>query len=120
MRRSLNPFDNLCSFGVKLRSISVVRFLLALFITQYVSHKFITETNEPPLRFSLSRTQGITYVFQAIALVILQQAVLATVVPVAEPAVADDPLGSFPAVFVGAADLLGWHTASKWHGEVEG
>jgi len=88
MRRSLNPFDNLCSFGVKLRSISVVRFLLA--------------------------------VFQAIALVILQQAVLATVVPVAEPAVADDPLGSFPAVFVGAADLLGWHTASKWHGEVEG
>jgi len=88
MRRSLNPLDNLCSFGVKLRSVPIVRFLLA--------------------------------VFQAIALVVLQQAVLATVVPVAESTVADDSLGSLFAVLVGAADLLGGHAASKGHGQVQG
>jgi len=88
MRRSLNPLDDPCSFGVKLCSVPVVRLLLA--------------------------------VFQAIALVVLQQAVLATVVPVAESAVADDSLGSLLAVLVGAADLLGRHAAAEWHGEVQG
>lgn len=45
---------------------------------------------------------------------------LATEVPVAEPAVTDDSLSSFLAVLVGAADLLGWHPTSEWHGKVEG
>jgi len=58
-------------------------------------------------------------VFQTITFVVLQQAVLATVVPVAESAVADDSLRPFPAVLVGAPDLLRWHAASKRHGEVE-
>jgi len=54
-------------------------------------------------------------VFQAIAFMILQQSVFATVVPVAEPTVADDSLSPFLAVFVCAADLLGWHAASEGH-----
>jgi hypothetical protein len=45
---------------------------------------------------------------------------LATEMPIAEPAVTNDSLGSFFAVLVRAADLLRWHTASEWHGEVEG
>jgi hypothetical protein len=109
----------LCALGIELRSVPVVRFLLALFIREYVSHKFITEANEPPLWLSSPGTRGTTYVFQAIALVVLQQAVLATVVPVAEPAVADDSLGSLLAIFVGTADLLGRHATPERHGEVD-
>jgi len=51
---------------------------------------------------------------------VLQQTVLATEVAITESAVTDDSLGPFSAVFVCAADLLGWHPASKWYGEVEG
>jgi hypothetical protein len=52
--------------------------------------------------------------------VVLQQTVFATEVAIAEPAVTDNSLGPFLAVFVCAPDLLGWHSASEWHGEVEG
>jgi hypothetical protein len=45
---------------------------------------------------------------------------LATEMPIAEPTVTNDSLGSFSAVLVRAADLLRWHTASEWYGEVEG
>lgn len=61
-----------------------------------------------------------TYVFQAIALVVLQQAVLATVMPVTEPAVPDDALSSFPAVLVRAANPLGRHTATERECKVKG
>jgi hypothetical protein len=44
---------------------------------------------------------------------------LATEMPIAETAVTNDSLGSFFAVLVRAADLLGWHTASERHCEVE-
>jgi hypothetical protein len=114
----LNSSNYLCPLRIELRSVPVVRFLLALFIRKYVSQKFITEANEPPLRLPSSGNRGTTYVFQAIALVILQQAVLATVVSVAKPTVADDSLGSLLAVFVGATDFLGWHASPKRHGEV--
>jgi len=52
--------------------------------------------------------------------VVLEQPVLATVVAVAEAAVADNPLGAFPTVLVRAADLLGRHAAAEGEGEVEG
>ena len=45
---------------------------------------------------------------------------LATKVPVTEPTIPDDSLGSFLAVLIVAADLLGGHTASEGHSEVEG
>lgn len=51
---------------------------------------------------------------------VLEQPVLATVVAVAEAAVADDALGALPAVLVGAADLLGGHAAEEREGQVQG
>lgn len=59
-------------------------------------------------------------VFQAAALVILQHAMLAAVVAVAETAVADDALGRFLAVLVGAANLLRGHAAKKRESDVDG
>ena len=77
----------------------------------HVSHDSI-EPDEPPAGAGGgNRSRGVTYVFQAIALVVLEESVLATVVPVAEAAVADDALGALLAVLVVAPDLLGWHPA---------
>ena len=85
----------------------------------HISHDS-TEPDEPPAGATGGRRRrGVTYVFQAIALVVLEQPVLATVVPVAEAAVADDALGALPAVFVGAADLLGRHAAQDGVGQVQ-
>lgn len=50
---------------------------------------------------------------------VLEQPVLATVVAVAEAAVADDPLGALAAVLVRAADLLGRHAAAQAAGDVQ-
>jgi hypothetical protein len=60
--QSLNALDHLCSFGVELRSIPVVTFLLALFTKYRISQKYITETYEPPSRLSSWGASGITYV----------------------------------------------------------
>jgi len=86
-RTHSDPLDNMCSFGIKLRGVTIVRFLLA--------------------------------VFQSITFVILQQTMLATVMAVAEAAVADDALGTLFAVLVCAADLLGWHAAAEAAGDVD-
>ena len=50
---------------------------------------------------------------------VLEQPVFATVVAVAEAAVADDALGALLAVLVVAADLLGRHAAEEREGQVE-
>jgi hypothetical protein len=76
------------------------------------------EPDEPPTRGSGGGSR-ITYVFQTVALVVLEQPVLATVVAVAEAAVADDALGALLAVLVVAADLLGRHAAEEREGQVE-
>ena len=54
---------------------------------------------------------GLTYVFQTAALVVLQQAVLATKVTSAEAAVTEDALNSFSAILGAATDLLAGHDA---------
>lgn len=51
-------------------------------------------------------------VLEALALMVLQQPVLAAEMPVAEPAVAHDALRSVLALLVAAADLLRWHAAA--------
>jgi len=84
-----------------------------------VSHDAV-EPDEPPGGAADGRrSRGVTYVFQAIALVILKQSVFATVVPVAEAAVADDALGALLTVFVVAADLLGRHPAQDGVGQMQ-
>jgi hypothetical protein len=52
-------------------------------------------------------------VFKTIALVVLQQSVLPTIMTIAEPTVADNSLGTLFAVFVSAADLLRRHSTTK-------
>lgn len=52
-------------------------------------------------------------VFEAVALVVLQEAVLAAEMPVAEAAITDDALRRVLALLVAAADLLGWHAAAQ-------
>lgn len=51
---------------------------------------------------------------------VLEQPVLATVVAVAEAAIADDALGALLAVLVAAANLLRGHAAEKGGRQVEG
>ncbi len=50
-----------------------------------------------------------THVFKAAALVVLQEAVLAAEMAIAETAVADDALGSLLALLCAAANLLAGH-----------
>ena len=52
-------------------------------------------------------------VLETLALVVLQQAMLAAEMPIAEPAIADDALRRVLAIFVAAADLLGRHAAAQ-------
>lgn len=52
-------------------------------------------------------------VLKALALVVLQEAVLATEMPVAEAAVADNALCGVLALLVAAADLLGRHATAQ-------
>lgn len=52
-------------------------------------------------------------VLEALALVVLEHAVLAAVVPAAEAAVTDDTLRRVLAVLERAADLLGRHAAAQ-------
>lgn len=85
-----------------------------------VSHDSI-DPDEPPagaVREGRGRKGGVTYVFQAVTLVVLEQAVLATVVAVAEAAVADDALGALLAVLVRATYLLGGHAAAEGREQV--
>src|SRR3569833_3192450 len=56
-----------------------------------------------------ARESGDTYVLEAIALVVLQQPVLAAEVAVAEGTVAGYPLGGVPAVLHGALGPSGGH-----------
>lgn len=58
-------------------------------------------------------------VFQAVALVVFEQTVGSAIVAVTETAVPDDSLRPLLAVFVCAANLLGWHTPAERHGQVE-
>lgn len=64
----------------------------------------------PPLceREDAGEREG-TYVFETLALVVLEQAVIAAEVAVAEAAVADDALGGAGAALGRAPDLLGRH-----------
>jgi hypothetical protein len=73
----LDTAHHLGPFGFELRSVALVRLLLA--------------------------------VFQARALVVFEQTVLAAKVAVAEAAVSDDALGGFPALLGVAANSLGSH-----------
>lgn len=59
-------------------------------------------------------------VLEAVALVVLQHAVLAAVVAAAEAAVADNGLGAILAVLERAADLLGGHSTAQGQGHVQG
>lgn len=59
-------------------------------------------------------------ILQALALVVLEHAVLAAVVTGAESTVTDNGLGAILAVLEGAADLLGGHAAAQGEGEVQG
>ena len=59
-------------------------------------------------------------ILQPTALMILQHAMLAAKMALAERTVADDPLGAFLAVLEGAFYLLGWHAAADGEGHVEG
>ena len=59
-------------------------------------------------------------VLQPRTLVILQHTVLAAEVALAEAAVADDALRGFFAVFEGATNFLGGHSAEDGEGDVEG
>ena len=52
-------------------------------------------------------------VLETLALVVLQQAMLAAEMPIAEPAIADDALRRVLAIFVAAADRLGRHAAAR-------
>lgn len=58
-------------------------------------------------------------VLQALALVILEQPVLAAEVARAEAAVAHDTLCGVLAVLETTPDLLGWHTSAHGQGHVE-
>lgn len=89
------------------------------FIACGVSPEFFVQTNEPPFRLSWRGKGGRTYVFQTVALVVLEQAVVSAVVAVAETAVPNDSLRPLLAVLVRAADLLGWHAPAERHGQVE-
>jgi len=82
----LDASDHTRSLSIELRSVAIMRFLLA--------------------------------VFESIALVVLEQSVLPTVVTFAEATVANDSLRALLAVLVCAADLLGWHAAAQWCCEV--
>lgn len=55
------------------------------------------------------RERGGTYVLETAALVVLQEAVLAAKVTLAEAAVADNALGGFPALLGGATESLAGH-----------
>ena len=70
------------------------------------------------IQSSFNRRMG-TYIFQAIALVVLQQPVFATVALTAKPAVTDNSLGTLLAVLVRAADFLWRHAAAKRNREVQ-
>lgn len=70
------------------------------------------------MQSSLNRRMG-TYIFQAIALVVLQQPVFATVALTAKPAVTDNSLGTLLAVLIRAADFLWRHAAAKRNREVQ-
>lgn len=59
-------------------------------------------------------------VLQALALVVLEHAMLTAVVTAAEAAVAYDALGSVLAGLEGAADLLWGHSSAQWEGHVDG
>lgn len=59
-------------------------------------------------------------ILQALALVVLEHAVLAAMVTGAESTVTDNGLGAILAVLEGAADLLGGHAAAQGEGEVQG
>ena len=59
-------------------------------------------------------------VLQPTTLVILQHAMLAAEMPLAERAIAHDPLGPVLAVFEGAFHLLGGHAAADGQGHVQG
>lgn len=63
--------------------------------------------------------RGTTYVFQACALVVLEQAVLPAEMAVAEAAITDDALRHLLALLVRAADLLGGHAPAHGHHEVQ-
>lgn len=115
----LDALDNMCPLSVKLRSVPIVRFLLALH-TSYVSPEFFIQTNEPPFQLlAVFAKKWRTYVFQPIALMILEQTMRSTVMAVAEPTVPDDSLCALFAVLIRAADLLGWHAAAERHGHVQ-
>jgi len=46
---------------------------------------------------------------------VLQQPMLATVMPVAEATIANDPLRTLATILIRAPDFLGWHAASQRH-----
>jgi hypothetical protein len=78
----------------------------------YLVFETLREANEPPLRRrrpAIIIFWGYAYIFESCALVILQQPVLRAVVPLAEPAVTDDPLSGVLALVEGATGLLGGH-----------
>jgi hypothetical protein len=86
------------------------------------SHILIAETlseaDQPPLRplEAGKAFREIAYVFQASALVILQQAMLCAVMSLTESAIADDPLRGISAILEGATRLLRGHVCVVWSG----
>lgn len=58
-------------------------------------------------------------IFQPGTFVILQHAMFAAVVPVAEAAVADDALGGFSTVLVPASNLARGHATAQRQGDVD-
>lgn len=101
----LNAPDDLRLLGVELCGICLVSLLLALIPAE----KRVSKCYQQNKIVVIARDRGCAYVFQALALVVFQQPVLATVVSTAKGAVADDPLRCFPALLEGAPDLLGSH-----------
>jgi len=58
-------------------------------------------------------------VFQTITLMVLQQPMLPTIMPLAKPTVTNDSLRTLLTILIRAFHLLGWHTATDSAGEVQ-
>lgn len=85
-------------------------------------HRLHSLDRHRPLAIQLARVPLMALllaILQALALVVLEQPVLAAKVPAAEPAVADDALRRVLALLERAPDLLGRHAAAQGQGHVQ-
>lgn len=89
-----------------------MRFLLTLPFPIHISQILTQDFREP-------QTEKRTYIFQPITLMILQQPMLPTIMPLTEPTVPNNPLRALLAVLVRAADLLGRHAAPQRQRQVQ-